>query len=618
MEQPETIGRYQILSEIGRGGMATVYLGHDPSFDRDVAIKVLPREFTHDPTFRERFEREARTIARLEHSAIVPVYDVGSEDGLSFLVMRYMPGGSLAERIERGPIPVAEVARILADVSAGLDEAHAKGIVHRDLKPGNILFDRAETACLSDFGIVKLAEASAALTGTGIVGTPSYMSPEQARGDPDIDHRSDIYALGVIAYEMLTGKAPYEADTPMGVAIKHILDPVPEILSVKPDLPAAIGPVIKRALAKDRGERYPTSRALAEAISAVAEGMPVPEWQAPAPSAALHAPAPPSAPPEEDESYRPETLPIAPPAPPAHKETTRAEESTDELSSTDRLSRQEQRAARRAARQARRAERPGSGCFRWFIAISVVTIIILGIMAVTLLSGLNTLGEIFASGVATREETQHEAITEELGEADSLEVTLKLAAVRADVDGQELPDLAVQGEYDTNTFLSVTTDYAVEDGVGELTIEQQEAPDAPEGMTIPRLLGLTADLSLALNNAVPIDLTVNTGVGETNLDLRSLDLSALSIEAGVGTVDLRLPAGSYEATMNAGVGSATIELPEDGAVDLRVLGGLGDIEVTDSLESVGENHWQSPGYEDAEQQIDLTITAGVGDLTVID
>ncbi|MEJ2149107.1 MAG: serine/threonine-protein kinase, partial [Chloroflexota bacterium] len=132
MEQPQTIGRYRITAEIGRGGMATVYLAHDPSFDRDVAVKVLPREFSHDPTFRERFEREARTIAQLEHNAIVPVYDVGTEDGMSYLVMRYMPGGSLAERIELGAIPVGETARILADVASGLDEAHVKGVVHRD------------------------------------------------------------------------------------------------------------------------------------------------------------------------------------------------------------------------------------------------------------------------------------------------------------------------------------------------------------------------------------------------------------------------------------------------------------------------------------------------------
>jgi serine/threonine protein kinase len=618
MEQPESIGRYLILSEIGRGGMATVYLAHDPSFDRDVAVKVLPREFSHDLTFRERFEREARTIARLEHNAIVPVYDVGSEDGLSFLVMRYMPGGSLAERIEQGPISVAETARILADVSAGLDEAHGKGIVHRDLKPGNILFDREGTAYLSDFGIVKLAEASAALTGTGIVGTPSYMSPEQARGEPDIDPRSDIYALGVIAYEMLTGEAPYEADTPMGVAIKHILDPVPEILSVKPDLPDAIGPVMQRALAKDRGERYPTSGALAEAIGAVAEGIPVPDVPPASAGVALKAPPPPPAPapPDVDEPYEPETMPIAPPA--AKEAETGQDESTDRLSSTDKLSRREQRAARRAAWREQRAARPGSGCFRWFIAISVVTIVILGIMAATLLGGLNMLGNMFASGVATREEPVHQSITEELGEAEALVVNLKLAAVRAQVSGQELPAFAVLGEYNTNTFLDLTTDYALEDGVGVLTIEQQDAPDAPEGMTIPRLLGLTADLSLSINNMVPVDLAVSTGVGETDLDLRELELNALSIESGVGTLDLKLPDGDYEVTLNAGVGSATIELPEDSAVDLHVLGGIGNIDVADRLESVGEGHWQTPGYEDAEQRIDLTITAGVGDLTITD
>jgi predicted membrane protein len=135
-------------------------------------------------------------------------------------------------------------------------------------------------------------------------------------------------------------------------------------------------------------------------------------------------------------------------------------------------------------------------------------------------------------------------------------------------------------------------------------------------MTIPRLLGLTADLSLALNNMVPVDLTVNTGVGETGLDLRDFELNALSIESGVGTLDLKLPSGDYDVTLQAGVGSATIELPEDSAVSLHVTGGIGDITVTDSLESVGEYRWQSPGYEDAEEQIDLTITAGVGDLTI--
>jgi len=234
------------------------------------------------------------------------------------------------------------------------------------------------------------------------------------------------------------------------------------------------------------------------------------------------------------------------------------------------------------------------------------------------MSGLNMLGDVFANGVATREEPIQQTITQELGEADSLEVVLKLAAVRAQVSGQELPAFAVLGEYNTNTFLDLTTDYTIEDGQGRLTIEQQEASDAPEEMTIPRLLGLTADLSLALNNMVPIDLAVSTGVGETNLNLRSLELSALLIEAGVGTLDVKLPDGNYEATMNAGVGSATIELPEDSAVDLRVLGGMGNIEVADSLVNVGEEHWRSPGYEDAEQQIDLTITAGVGDLVIQD
>jgi serine/threonine protein kinase len=270
------IGRYEVKSELGRGGMATVYRAYDPRFERNVAIKVLPKEFLHDPMFRERFEREAKTIANLEHSAIVPVYDYGEYDEQLYLVMRYMTGGSLHDRIKEGPLPLDEAAKITERLAAALDMAHNEEIVHRDLKPANILFDRNGDAYLSDFGIVKLAQASMSLTGTGTIGTPSYMSPEQARGDSDIDGRSDIYALGVILFEMVTGQAPYQADTPMGVAIKHILDPVPDILSIKPDLPEDMGTVINITMAKDRRGRYKTASDLAASMTAIAHDEPLP------------------------------------------------------------------------------------------------------------------------------------------------------------------------------------------------------------------------------------------------------------------------------------------------------------------------------------------------------
>ncbi|MBN2387874.1 MAG: protein kinase [Anaerolineales bacterium] len=268
---PENIGRYQVKAEIGRGGMATVYQAYDPRFEREVAIKVLPREMLHDPQFRIRFEREAKTIAMLEHPAIVPVYDFGEEDGQPFFVMRYMTGGSLADRMRPGPMSVAEAVRIFQRLAPALDQAHAKKIIHRDLKPGNILFDQYGEPYISDFGIAKLSETPTSVTGSAIIGTPAYMSPEQARGEP-VDSRADIYALGIILFEILTGRQPFEGDTPMSVVIKHITDPVPHILDIKPDLPTEIEPVIEKAMAKDKDKRFPNTQAFADALSMVALG----------------------------------------------------------------------------------------------------------------------------------------------------------------------------------------------------------------------------------------------------------------------------------------------------------------------------------------------------------
>lgn len=263
----EKIGRYQVKGRIGKGGMATIFLAHDPLFGRDVAIKVLPREFLHDPSFRGRFEREARTIATLEHPAIVPVYDFGEEDGQPYLVMRYMRGGALADRLHKGPISVAEAAHILERIGSALDHAHAKGIVHRDLKPGNILFDEYGEPFLADFGIVKIAEATATYTSGGIIGTPAYMSPEQVHGDKNIDGRSDIYTLGVILFEMLTGQMPYRADTPAKLMMAHVLNPTPRILDYNPNLPDECNAVISTAMAKDPDQRFTTATQMARMLT---------------------------------------------------------------------------------------------------------------------------------------------------------------------------------------------------------------------------------------------------------------------------------------------------------------------------------------------------------------
>ncbi len=277
---PETVGRYKIIAELGRGGMSTVYSAHDPMFTRDVAIKILPRELLHDPMFRARFEREAQTIATLEHPAILPVYDYGEADGQPFFVMRLMTGGSLADRLNQGPLPLEEAARVITIIAGALDEAHRRGIVHRDLKPGNILFDQHNDPFLADFGIAKLSEAGATLTGNVIVGTPAYMSPEQGRGEKDIDGRSDVYSLGVILFEMLTGRIPFQADTPMGQIIKHMNSPIPEILTYQPELPPDIQVVVNRAMHKRKFGRFNTAGEMAQALRAVAAGKPVPVHQA--------------------------------------------------------------------------------------------------------------------------------------------------------------------------------------------------------------------------------------------------------------------------------------------------------------------------------------------------
>ncbi|MEI6291286.1 MAG: WD40 repeat domain-containing serine/threonine protein kinase [Chloroflexota bacterium] len=268
----QKIGRYEIKSELGRGGMATVYRAYDPRFEREVAIKVLPRELLHDPQFRVRFEREAKTIAALEHPAIVPVYDVGDEDGQPYFVMRCMTGGSLADTIGQGPMQLGSAARIMERIAPAMDEAHSKGIVHRDLKPGNILFDRGGEPYVSDFGIAKMTQSQGTtVTGGVIIGTPAYMSPEQAQGEK-VDGRSDVYALGVILYEMLSGVQPYQATTPMAIVVKHITDPIPHILDKAPNLPAGIEAVIEKAMAKNPAERFGSAGEFSLALTAIAGG----------------------------------------------------------------------------------------------------------------------------------------------------------------------------------------------------------------------------------------------------------------------------------------------------------------------------------------------------------
>jgi WD40 repeat protein len=293
----QSLGAYEIRRELGRGGMAVVYLAYQPQMEREVAIKVLPREFLHDPTFLERFRREARAIARLSHPHILSVYDSGEQDGLPFIVMAYVPGGSLAERT-RAAMPLNEVARIVRQIADALDYAHDQGIIHRDLKPANVLLDRQGNIYLTDFGIAKAMEATAQLTGSRIIGTPAYMAPETTRKG-SLTRRVDVYALGVTLFEMLTGSLPYEGDTPVGTLLAHVTEPIPDVRKLQPGLPNVVQAIIEQAMAKDPDDRFPSAGVLAEALEAAVRGEevtglkpPPPTIDAPLPAAVTLPPTP--------------------------------------------------------------------------------------------------------------------------------------------------------------------------------------------------------------------------------------------------------------------------------------------------------------------------------------
>lgn len=261
-----TLGGYRIIEQIGMGGMATVYKAYQPSMERYVALKVLPSHYAADPKFVKRFIREARTIAQLEHRHILPVYDFGEENGITYLVMRYLEGGTLKEVLAQGRPTLSDIAELLTQICAALDYAHRRGVVHRDVKPANIMIDDEGCAYLADFGIAKVLEGTVELTEEGVgIGTPAYMAPEQSLGQK-VDGRTDIYALGVILYEMVVGRPPYEADTPMAVALAHIHAPLPLPREVRPDITEPIEAVIIKALAKDPADRFQTADELAQAF----------------------------------------------------------------------------------------------------------------------------------------------------------------------------------------------------------------------------------------------------------------------------------------------------------------------------------------------------------------
>jgi len=262
-----TLGPYQVLDSIGAGGMATVYKAYQPGLDRFVALKVLSPAHAAEPGFRERFMREAKAIANLHHPNILPVYDFGQDQGYHYLVERYVEGSRTLKDLMATSLSLSQATDLIAQVAAALDHAHARGIVHRDIKPSNVLMD-GEWALLSDFGLAKMTESSVRLTGTGVgIGTPAYMSPEQGQGLP-VDRRSDIYSLGIVLFEMLTGQIPHDAETPFAIILKRITEPMPLPRALNPSIPEAVERVILKALAKDPADRFASAGELASALRA--------------------------------------------------------------------------------------------------------------------------------------------------------------------------------------------------------------------------------------------------------------------------------------------------------------------------------------------------------------
>jgi len=263
-----TLGAYQLVERLGQGGMATVYKAFEPALDRYVAIKVLPQFFARDPNFMQRFRREAKAIAQLIHPNIVPIHSYGEDAGITYIAMRFVEGGALMQK--RGEMLEPERAmKLILPIAKALAYAHKQGIFHRDIKPGNVLLSEGEWPLLTDFGLAKMAESSIQLTKTGVgVGTPMYMSPEQGQG-ADVDQRTDIYSLGIMLYELVTGDVPFRAGTPMAIVIKHITASITPPRTINPQVPEALERIILKATAKSPDNRYQTADEMATALENV-------------------------------------------------------------------------------------------------------------------------------------------------------------------------------------------------------------------------------------------------------------------------------------------------------------------------------------------------------------
>lgn len=263
----ETVGAYRITEQLGQGGMATVYKGYHANLDRYVAIKVLHPAFKEDPNFLERFKREAQIVAKLEHANIIPIYDYALHNGHPYLVMKFVEGQTLKARLKRGPLTLDESVHILSAVAQALTYAHERGILHRDVKPSNVMLDNTGTPYMADFGLARIAQAGeSTMSQDMMLGTPQYISPEQAKGLHDLGPSTDIYSLGVMLYEITVGRVPFNADTPYAIVHDHIYKPLPLPTQVNPQVPPEVERVLLRALDKDPAARYESAVTMIEAF----------------------------------------------------------------------------------------------------------------------------------------------------------------------------------------------------------------------------------------------------------------------------------------------------------------------------------------------------------------
>ncbi|NWF67911.1 MAG: protein kinase [Chloroflexi bacterium] len=358
----QNLGPYRILEQLGAGGMASVFKAYHARLDRYVAIKVMHQSFMEDPTFHARFEREAQIVARLEHPNIVPIFDFSEHERQPYLVMKYVEGRTLKTLMSAGALPMGEITRIMTAIADALTYAHKQGVLHRDIKPSNIIIAPDGTPYLTDFGLARIAQAGASTMSADVMlGTPQYISPEQAKGVKELDARTDVYSFGVVLYEMVCGRVPFNADTPYATVHDHIYSPLPLPSKINPDIAPAVETVLLKALAKDPQDRYNTPTelmaAFREAVAAASMGAFRPDR---ASAGAVHEARKDAAPADIIPSPKPEKPkmgmpPLNMPVPPAPRPPLRVPSVEDNLEQmADRIEQGAERWAKRAEEEVER------------------------------------------------------------------------------------------------------------------------------------------------------------------------------------------------------------------------------------------------------------------------